>query len=97
MDKLYTGQISNAFHDKKYYSILLPKGRYLVFKLNDSTKIKEGDSISYYKKFGTQSMYHIQTGESFSATVEALEVNYTYVVCRIIQPVIFNFIYLRNF
>ncbi|MBS1667627.1 MAG: hypothetical protein JST58_09650 [Bacteroidetes bacterium] len=79
MNKLYTGRIAHAFKDKKYFSILLPKGGYLVFKLNDSTKIELGDSISYYKEFGTNSMYLHKYGDWFSATVEAIEVSSDYV------------------
>jgi len=77
MDKLYTGQIAHCFEDKKYYSISLPKGNYLVFKVDDSTRLKQGDSISYYATFGSQSMYHINNGESFSATVEAIGISIT--------------------
>lgn len=71
MDKLYTGNISHAFTDKKIYSILLPKGDYLVFRLNESTMIlKEGDGIEYYYKTGGQTMRHINSGEVISVTVE---------------------------
>lgn len=75
MEKLHTGQIAHAFEDKKVYSIRLPKGDYLLFILNAGFKLKKGDSIGYYNKWGTQSMYHVVSGDSFSATVEAIGIS----------------------
>lgn len=69
-----TGTVQYINHDTKKYAVRLKNGKCVVFKLNDSTNITVGDSIDFDRNFGAQPMYHILSGERFSASLEYMDI-----------------------